>query len=92
MKLVPAKQAQAAFMNAPGASSTSGGKGLALYTFKKDRWVRLEPTADGWVLDEHGFVNVRTPLPPGRDTKRLLKEAFAREFPPSNKIYVEERG
>ena len=92
MKLVPAKQAQAAFMNAPSAPGTPGGKTLALYTFKKDRWVRLEPTADGWVLDEHGFTNACTPLPPGRDAKRLLKEAFAREFPRSNKIYVEERG
>lgn len=89
MKLVPAKQAQAAFMNAPGAS---GGKALALYTFKKDRWVSLEPTVDGWVLDEHGFTNARTPLPSGRNAKRLLKEAFARKFPRSNKIYVEEQG
>lgn len=65
MKLVPVKQAQAKFFNAP---ADKGLKSLTLATFKKDR----------------------SPLPPGAAGKRLLKDAFKREFPRSANAYLAE--
>lgn len=88
MKLVPIKQAQTMLMNT--TARRGAPTALRLCTFKKDRWLQLEPTAQGWNLVEHGYVNATTPLPSGRDAKRLLKEAFEREFSRSNKAYVEE--
>lgn len=65
MKLVPVKQAQAKFFNAP---ADKGLKSLTLATFKKDR----------------------SPLSPGAAGKRLLKDAFKREFPRSANAYLTE--
>lgn len=79
MKLVPVKQAQAKFFNAP---ADKGLKSLTLATFKKDRSLILERDGEGWFLVEDGFEKSRSPLPPGAAGKRLLREAFKREFPP----------
>ena len=89
MRLMPAKQAQARLMSAPG---DAGLRALALLTFKKDRSVALERDAEGaWELFEDSFERARTPLPAGGAGKRLVKDAFKREFPRSNKLYVDER-
>lgn len=65
-------------------------RSLSLATFKKDRSLTLQREEDGWTLVEAGFENTATPLTPGPAGKRLLKEAFKREFPRSNKLYLTE--
>ena len=87
MKLVPVKQAQAKFFNAP---ADKGLKSLTLATFKKDRSLILERDGEGWFLVEDGFEKSRSPLPPGAAGKRLLREAFKREFPRSANAYLAE--
>ncbi len=87
MKLVPVKQAQAKFFNAP---ADKGLKSLTLATFKKDRSLTLERDGEGWMLIEDGFEKDRSPLPPGAAGKRLLKDAFKREFPRSANAYLTE--
>ena len=87
MKLVPVKQAQAKFFNAP---ADKGLKSLTLATFKKDRFLTLERDEEGWMLIEDGFEKDRSPLPPGAAGKRLLKEAIKREFPRSANAYLTE--
>ena len=87
MKLVPVKQAQAKFFNAP---ADKGLKSLTLATFKKDRSLILERDGEGWMLIEDGFEKDRSPLPPGAAGKRLLKDAFKREFPRSANAYLTE--
>ena len=80
MKLVPLKQAEAKLMNAAAQKKL---RSLSLATFKKDRSLTLERS-------EAGFENATAPLPPGAAGKRLLKDAFKREFPRSNKLYLAE--
>lgn len=87
MKLVPVKQAQAKFFNAP---ADKGLKSLTLATFKKDRSLTLERDGEGWMLIEDGFEKDRSPLSPGAAGKRLLKDAFKREFPRSANAYLTE--
>ena len=87
MKLVPVKQAQAKFFNAP---ADKGLKSLTLATFKKDRSLTLERDGEGWMLIEDGFEKDRSPLPPGAAGKRLLKDALKREFPRSANAYLTE--
>lgn len=87
MKLVPVKQAQAKFFN---ALADKGLKSLTLATFKKDRSLTLERDGDGWSLAEDGFEERRVPVPSGAAGKRLLKEAFKREFPRSANAYLAE--
>lgn len=87
MKLVPLKQAQAKLLNAAADRSLAS---LTLATFKKDRSLSLRREGGGWVLDEQGFESAVIPLPAGPAGKRLVKEAFKREFPRSNKIYLSE--
>lgn len=87
MKLVPVKQAQAKLFNAP---ADKGLKSLTLATFKKDRSLILKRDGDGWSLVEDGFEKRHFPLPPGAAGKRLLKEAFKREFPRSANAYLAE--
>lgn len=87
MKLMPIKQAQAKLFN---AASDKRLQEIALRTFKKDRSVALQHEGDGWVLIEEGFEARRTALPHGPEGKRLVKEAFKREFPRSTRAYVEE--
>ncbi|MFR0868546.1 MAG: hypothetical protein ACLSGS_05760 [Adlercreutzia sp.] len=84
MKLVPVKQAQAKLFNAP---ADKGLKSLTLATFKKDRSLTLERDGEGWLLVEDGFEKSRSPLPPGAAGKRLLKEAFKREFPQRQRLF-----
>ena len=84
MKLVPVKQAQAKFFNAP---ADKGLKSLTLATFKKDHSLILERDGEGWFLVEDGFEKSRSP---GAAGKRLLREAFKREFPRSANAYLAE--
>ena len=69
---------------------TRGLKSLTLATFKKDRSLTLERDGEGWMLIEDGFEKDRSPLPPGAAGKRLLKDAFKREFPRSANAYLTE--
>lgn len=87
MKLMPIKQAQAKLFN---ATADKGLHAFTLSTFKKDRSITLQHEADGWVMLEEGFQSGRTPLAPGSKGKRMVKEAFKREFPRSTKAYVDE--
>lgn len=87
MKLIPLKQAQARLLNAM-ADQRIGA--LTLTTFKKDRSLTLRREESGWALDEQGFTNATTPLVGGPAAKRVIKEAFKREFPRSNKLYLSE--
>ncbi len=87
MKLMPIKQAQAKLFNATADKSLQI---FSLSTFKKDRSVTLEHQGDDWILIEEGYQNNRTPLCRGAAGKRLVKEAFKREFPRSTKAYVSE--
>lgn len=87
MKLVPVKLAQAKLLNAMADKTVSA---LALASFKKDRSLTLRRTENGWQLEEQGFTNVAMPLAPNATGKRLIKEAFKREFPRSNKLYLTE--
>ena len=87
MQLAPVKQAQAKLFNAP---ADKGLKSLPLATFKKDRSLTLERDGEGWLLVEDGFEKSRSPLPPGAAGKRMLKEAFKREFPRSANAYLAE--
>ncbi len=87
MKLVPVKQAQAKLLSAMADKRL---RALTLATFKKDRSVTLRRAAESWELEEHGFANATTPLDAGPAGKRLIREAFKREFPRSNKLYLSE--
>lgn len=87
MKLMPIKQAQAKLFN---AVSDKRLHELSLHTFKKDRSVALHREEDGWLLIEQGFETDRMALPKGPQGKRLVKEAFKREFPRSTRAYVDE--
>lgn len=87
MRLVPVKQAQAKLLNAMADKRL---RVLTLATFKKDRSVTLRRAAESWELEEHGFANATMPLDAGPAGKRLVKEAFRREFPRSNKLYLSE--
>ncbi len=88
MKLMPIKQAQAKLAN---ATADKGLRSIRLSTFKKDRSLTLRREGDGWVLDESGFEESTSPLPSGPAGKRMLKEAFKREFPRSTRAYVAEK-
>lgn len=87
MKLIPIKQAQAKLAN---ATADKGLASITLHTFKKDRSLTLRREGDGWLLDERGFEESSTLLPSGSAGKRMLKEAFKREFPRSTRAYVAE--
>ena len=87
MKLMPIKQAQAKLFNAPADKSL---KEITLSTFKKDRSVGLRRNDEGWLLVEEGFESNSTELTSGSAGKRLIKEAFSREFPRSTRAYVAE--
>lgn len=43
-----------------------------------------------WILTEQGFESDRLILTAGAKDKRLIKEAFKREFPRSTRAYVAE--
>ena len=87
MKLMPIKQAQAKLFN---ATADKGLQSITLSTFKKDRSVTLRREADGWVLVEEGYETACVPLDAGAKGKRLVKDAFKREFPRSTRAYVAE--
>lgn len=87
MKLVPVKQAQAKLFNAP---ADKGLKSLTLATFKKDRSLTLERDGEGCSSSRTASRRAGSPLPPGAAGKRLLKEAFKREFPRSANAYLAE--
>lgn len=89
MKLVPVKQAQAKLFN---ARADKGLQSLTLLTFKKDRslTLRRDEGGEGWTLAEDGFLTESTAVPAGAAGKRLLKDAFNREFPRSANAYLAE--
>lgn len=87
MKLVPLRQAQVVWMNAIKNKKLDS---LQLMTFKKDRWVKLENRDDTLVLIEKGYLNQETILG-SKDEKKQLKDAFAREFPRSTRIYLQQK-
>lgn len=87
MKLVSAKQAETRLIN---AAANKKLRSISLCTFKKDRSVSLQREDGGWQLDEDGFVHASTALPSAAAGKRMVKDAFKREFPRSNKIYLSE--
>lgn len=86
MKLIPLRQAQVVWMNALRAKNLTS---LTLYTFKKDRSVRIENKDGRMILQEKGYLNQETELS-GKEDKKLLKEAFNREFPRSTRIYLQQ--
>ena len=88
MKLMPIKQAQAKLAN---ATADKGLASITLHTFKKDRSLTLRREGGGWLLEESGFEESSTPLPAGAAGKRMVKEAFKREFPHSTRAYVTEK-
>lgn len=87
MKLMPIKQAQAKLLN---AAADKGLREIKLSTFKKDRSITLHREGEGWVLAEEGFEAASMLLPAGAKGKRLVKEAFKREFPRSTRAYLSE--
>lgn len=87
MKLMPIKQAQAKLFN---ATADKGLQSITLSTFKKDRSMTLRREEDGWVLVEEGFETACVPVDAGAKGKRLVKDAFKREFPRSTRAYVTE--
>lgn len=95
MKLMPIKQAQAKLLN---ATADKNLQMITLSTFKKDRSITLKREPDegqderqsAWLLIEDGFEHAQAKLEPGASGKRLVKEAFKREFPRSTRAYVAE--
>ena len=63
-----------------------GGERLYL---KKDRSLTVRVTEEGVTLAEDGFVKEETFFPAEEKSgiKKALKEAFAREFPRSHRVY-----
>lgn len=86
MKRISLRQAQVKWLSAPRRSDLES---ITLWTFKKDRWIRLEHRKAEWILIESGFENSQTILDP-KSAKKALKEAFAREFPRSTQLYIQE--
>lgn len=85
MKLVPLRQAQVRYMNFMGQKQADC---LKLLTYKKDRSVMLRKEQGQWMLEESGYKNQKVPV--DNTSKKLLKEAFAREFPRSTRLYMQE--
>lgn len=86
MKRIPLRQAQVKWLAALRRPDLDS---ITLWTFKKDRWIRLEHRQAEWILTESGFENSQTTLDP-ESAKKALKEAFAREFPRSTQLYIQE--
>ncbi|UNT95753.1 hypothetical protein [Allobaculum mucilyticum] len=86
MKLIPLRQAQTMWMNALRAKPFTS---LTLYTFKKDRSVSLEQKEGKLILHENGYIHQDIELDGSKD-KKLLKEAFSREFPRSTRLYLSQ--
>lgn len=86
MKRIPLRQAQVKWLAALRQPELES---ITLWTFKKDRWVKLEREGDSLLLTESGFQNTRQELT-AAGAKKQLKEAFAREFPRSTQLYIQE--
>ncbi len=86
MKMIPLRQAQVKYMNAPKAKNFTG---LKLLTFKKDRFVAIIPKEDGLHLIESGYLN-QDILLDAKEFKKQMKDAFNREFPRSSRLYLDE--
>ena len=86
MKLVPVKQAQAKFFNAP---ADKGLKSLTLATFKKSSSPSSATERDG---SSSRTASRRAGFSPatGRRRQAPVKEAFKREFPRSANAYLTE--
>lgn len=85
MKLVPLRQAQVRYMNFMRQSQKDT---LRLLTFKKDRSLTIKKEAGKWLLEESGFVHETILL--DNHARKQLKQAFAREFPRSSRLYMQE--
>ena len=86
MKLISVREASTKWMNA--LKNRQLGT-LRLYTFKKDRYVQIEKIGDCCRLSEAGYLTRNVELDPA-NAKKELKEAFAREFPRSTRLYIHE--
>ncbi|WP_230267480.1 hypothetical protein [Allobaculum fili] len=86
MKMISVREAQVKWMNAPKSSRLSS---LRLLTFKKDRSVCLKKENGQFLLVEDGYLHQEIELP-ADGYKKLLKQAFAREFPRSSRLYIQE--
>lgn len=88
MKTMPLKQAQAHIY-----AAAQGKKDVivTLLTWKQDRSIEVEHARGVLILRENGYQKSESVFAQARDMKHALKEAFAREFPRSNRIYVNER-
>ncbi len=87
MRRVPRTQGVA---SARARCGTGARGGLALRTCKQDRGVRIVAAEGAVRLSEDGFVTESRELPSGSEAKRAVRAAGAREFPRSNKLYVQE--
>ncbi|MDY3101106.1 MAG: hypothetical protein SOW44_07200 [Porphyromonas sp.] len=91
MKSLPLRQAEKTLLS---AATSSVERRVCAYTFKKDRFISLQVMSDGMIIvEEYGFRK-ETSAYPATDKgaiKKALKEAFAREFPRSHRIYCEEQ-
>lgn len=84
MRLIPLRQAQTSLMNAPKNKNL---KSMELLTFKKDRGLKIERRNDGLFLVESGYLVQEVDLDKESAPKKILKDAFKREFPRSNQVY-----
>lgn len=87
MKLVPMKQGVARALALCGKGARGG---IELRTFKKDRGLKVTAGEGTVRLEEDGFLDEVVEVASGTDAKRAVREAVAREFPRSNKLYVQE--
>lgn len=88
MKTMPLKQAQARlYAIAQGKKDAE----LTLLTWKQDRTVEVERQQDTVFLRESGFQTSELTFSSASDMKHALKDAIAREFPRSHRVYVRER-
>ncbi len=91
MKSLPLRQAEKTLLS---AAVSSVERCVRAYTFKKDRFVSMQVLADGTItVEEYGFrKETAAYLSSDKSAiRKALKEAFAREFPRSHRVYCEEQ-
>ena len=86
MKLIPLRQAQLKWTNCIRQKNLNR---LKLLTFKKDRYVQFERNEKECRLIESGYLDQNIVLDE-KNAKKLLKDAFAREFPRRTRVYIQE--
>lgn len=88
MKAMPLKQAQAQLY---AVAQRQRPAKFTAYTWKQDRSVSVEYRDGVVTLREQGYENAELTFATAHDMKHALKEAYAREFPRSNKVKVSEQ-